>query len=95
MQAGDDEKQAGHTNSGAVHKANLEVWNARNEVGNGNDDNSRNTPLRDAWLISSVMAGMNGRVTATFASELFSRTRVMDCGSVPTNEQGMLLIYPL
>ena len=96
MQTGEDEKQAGHTNGGAVLKANLRVRNARNDVDNGNEDNNHNTPLRDAWLTSSVTAKMNERVTALFASEMFSSTRVMDCGSIPTSEQGILLyLFPL
>ena len=49
--------------------------------------------MRDAFLMSSMMAGMSGGTTAIFATELFSRTNIADNGSVPISDQGMFSVF--
>ena len=83
---GCDEKQAENSNNGRVHKDNFRNWNARNER-----EIIQYSSFREAWLLASVLTGMNGNLIASFAQELFTRTNVLDSGSVPRDGQGMFL----
>ena len=87
MYTGSDESQVANTNSGRVHKQKLREWNERND----GSDVANESSLREAWLLSSVLCGMNANVTAAFADQVFNRTHVLDCGDVPRDGQGVFL----
>ena len=89
MCTGHDETQIGHSNSGRVHKEKLKEWKERN---NGSAVNNSSS-LREAWLLSSVLCGLNGNVTAAFADQVFNRTHVIDSGDVPRNGQGLFFVF--
>ena len=82
-----DVNQAAHANTGRGHRENVIRWRNRDEE----KQEASESDIREAWIQSAMVVGMNGSVTAQFAAEFFGRCEVPFSASVPKCAQGVFV----
>ena len=82
-----EEKKAGtKSNSGKVHRQNLEAWLARDE------EPVDYSGIGDHWVLTTMMNGCNATMSANIARDFFSKYPMDNSNTIPISAGGMSFI---